>query len=567
MPYPHLNMEAVLKEDPESFKSYFKRLQYHFKANNITDGDMKKAIMCSTAGDMLFRQIMKLCKPKDVDDVSYKEICEKLNKHYDPEICKFSRIVQFRERKQKEGESFKQYLAELRLLVEGCGYADVDAELLAQVLTGLREERFVTKLLNVEELTLVRAEKLLNNYEDALKAVGVMYPRASASGTADTAASTVHWAGNNAKNNKHGKNSSHSKEEEGQCYRCNGDHNPYDCNYMHSMCNYCQRYGHIQKACRTKKFNEARSSNHDGQSAKNGDDEGTPAYNKKQQHHPARGRGRGGQNHKNQVHHFTESQAPRSLFFEPQEENGWQQCAPSLHHIKSVSDEKSAITCTPTVEGVQLKMQVDSGSHNSVIGLEDYINHFHDHKLDKSDQYLTTWGESNKNTLQVYGVFHVNVVHNNHKSKLPLHVLREDGPALLGRAWFSALGIGVTVSNPDSEQTNPVSTLTPRKSVSEPLTNQSEGVPTSTVLTPKSVTSKAGGLPVSPRAFRSNPEPTKKKSSGRGPPTGFVNQRAQGGPRSTAAGVNDPYVPSQHEPPDGWSSRWSELSGWDPGTE
>ena len=57
---------------------------------------------------------------------------------------------------------------------------------------------------------------------------------------------------------------------------------------------------------------------------------------------------------------------------------------------------------------------------------------------------LDTWGEK-RPALKVFGMFTAEVKLHGHTALLPVCVMAEDGPSLLGRSWFKSLGVGITV--------------------------------------------------------------------------------------------------------------------------
>ena len=102
--------------------------------------------------------------------------------------------------------------------------------------------------------------------------------------------------------------------------------------------------------------------------------------------------------------------------------------------IKRLQGKSSDIIwLTPKVEGVDLKMELDTGSCISVISQEDYKDNFSHIPLQKSDELLKTFtGEK----ISPLGVIPVHVEYNGQCKTLQLYVVTHKSQPLFGRAWL-----------------------------------------------------------------------------------------------------------------------------------
>ncbi|XP_049886758.1 uncharacterized protein K02A2.6-like [Pectinophora gossypiella] len=103
-----------------------------------------------------------------------------------------------------------------------------------------------------------------------------------------------------------------------------------------------------------------------------------------------------------------------------------------------------------TINGVPLVMEVDSGSARSILPHSVYKQHEREfpEPLLPFNKNLITW---TIDELKIRGETVVDVTYKHKNSKLPLIVSCGKGPALLGRAWFEALGISVRYSVAEEE--------------------------------------------------------------------------------------------------------------------
>ncbi|XP_064468560.1 uncharacterized protein K02A2.6-like [Ornithodoros turicata] len=101
--------------------------------------------------------------------------------------------------------------------------------------------------------------------------------------------------------------------------------------------------------------------------------------------------------------------------------------------IKEIQDGKSdPIGVTMTVNGFPLTMELDTGAAVSVISAHDFKATFGYGQFQKTDLKLRTYtGEE----VAPLGVVQVQVQYNNQAASLPLYVVHQPGPPLLGRQW------------------------------------------------------------------------------------------------------------------------------------
>ncbi|CAC5415746.1 unnamed protein product [Mytilus coruscus] len=101
--------------------------------------------------------------------------------------------------------------------------------------------------------------------------------------------------------------------------------------------------------------------------------------------------------------------------------------------MNNIKSSKDVMWVTPTVEGVTLKMELDTGSAVSVISQADFSKSLGHVKLIEATITLQTYsGES----IKPLGCANVKVHYKGEAHVLPLYVVPKGGPPLFGREWL-----------------------------------------------------------------------------------------------------------------------------------
>ena len=92
--------------------------------------------------------LTNLVAPRKPGELSYKQICEQLQKHFSPKPVKIAERFRFYNRRQLAEETAADYLAELRKLVMHCEFGEfLEDALCDRLVCGLKDEGTQRRLL------------------------------------------------------------------------------------------------------------------------------------------------------------------------------------------------------------------------------------------------------------------------------------------------------------------------------------------------------------------------------------------------------------------------------------
>ena len=158
------------EEGTESWELYQERLEQHFIAHDITDDGKKRALLLSFCGKKTFHLISSLLSPDKASDTSYSKICERLKDHFDPAASEIVLRYKLYRTNRHQDRSVADFLAQLRDYARGCNFGEsLDAMLRDRLVLGINEDSIQRRLLSEPELTLVKALKIAQAQETAMK--------------------------------------------------------------------------------------------------------------------------------------------------------------------------------------------------------------------------------------------------------------------------------------------------------------------------------------------------------------------------------------------------------------
>ncbi|XP_038069806.1 uncharacterized protein K02A2.6-like [Patiria miniata] len=368
----------------EDWPTYIERLDQYFAANAITD-DRKVPAFISLIGPKTYGLLKNLIAPEKPSTKSYTELVDVLRKHLAPKPLVIAERFRFHKRDQREGESVTAYLAELRRLTEYCEFGSyLNDALRDRLVCGLRAGNITKRLLAEAKLTFKKAIEIATAMEaaakDAVEFQQQLKPETSvhkfAAKPQPTSTST--------------------------CYRCGkSGHSPNQCHFKDATCHGCNKKGHIRPVCRSSASPQQAS---------------RPRNSRK-------GRPQGGKAKAKPMKSVEEASSDDDMTYVGR------LGVNNLDHRKD-----STIWLTPSINGTNIRMELDTGSAVSVISKADYQRHFANSKLESTPVKLQTYtGEK----VSPVGCLQVDICYQEQRHTGLLYVVQRGGPALFGRDWLA----------------------------------------------------------------------------------------------------------------------------------
>ena len=108
----------------EDWNTYVERLKFYFEANGVEAAAKKRAIFLSSSGAETFKLVCSLAAPTNPRELSFAQLVDLLNKHYNPKKAAAVQRYKFNSRIRQPGESIATYVAELKKLAVHCGFEE-----------------------------------------------------------------------------------------------------------------------------------------------------------------------------------------------------------------------------------------------------------------------------------------------------------------------------------------------------------------------------------------------------------------------------------------------------------
>lgn len=388
----------------------------------------KVKFLIASVGAKVYSKLRLLAVPKSPTELTFAETRKLLQAEYVRTPLVHVAQHTFRQRMQKEGESFRDFYNALKELSRDCGFASTDRlkeELKAQIISGIRDRKtqsyyFMSKNLSLDEV-VAKAEV------DELAVNSIDHFRKPADSKVDASINKItdpvrrknafqkkpnRFRRGSTPHPNQSLTSSASASTGGSviCYRCaKPGHKAPSCHYRNATCNKCQRTGHIAAAC-GKARESFRPSSYQ-----------PPAATGVNQLEP---------------YEIVPIHTLREQYFEIVEMN-------SLQNRGSigVNDPTKKVMVELQIEGKPAKFEADSGSKYAVMSKADFDRLGLSKELHPCFIVLQTYSHD---YINVIGCIYVNV---SYKSRFArdLRLLLVDGnyDAVFGREWLFALNIAL----------------------------------------------------------------------------------------------------------------------------
>lgn len=385
-----IGVVGEFKEREDTWNNYIARLSQFFVANDITAEAKKKAVLLSSVGPKMFKLMCNLAQPKQPHEYTFDEIVTLVRGHQSPRPSVIVSRFRFNSRVRKPEESVREYVAELRKLSEHCNYgAQLNEMLRDRLVCGIAQTRVQTKLLAEKDLTFDRALEIATAMETARE-----NSQCIGAGMADKSNPINFIKKGGARDiSSSSKMKMNSISKSKPCFRCgNNGHDPKDCKFKDMKCYECQKIGHPKFNCKSVA------------------DKKKPVVKKN--------------------YDLTEEDISEDMY--------------GLFAIDSSSGTVRSPGLKPLVTDLfvnneKVPFHVDTGAALTIMSQSAY-NKLFSMKLKESYKVLKTY---TGDRVSVAGEVDVEVSANKggEKKVLPLLIVRDEGPNLVGRNWLSDVQI------------------------------------------------------------------------------------------------------------------------------
>ena len=368
-------------EAKEDWPQYVERLGHFFEANGIEEEGKKRSIFLTVVGPTVFKLLRNLVSPAKPGEKTYEDLVQLLTEHYKPIPSETVQRYKFHSRFRKPGESVATFVAELRSLAEFCNFgASLEAMLRDRVVCGINDSAIQRRLLAEVPLSFDKALKLAQGMETAAQNVKELQ------GGTQSSSREVNKVTPQVKG-KHARSAPQFKgKSDHTCFRCGkAGHLASKCKFKDAQCYHCGKSGHVQAAC----YGKAK-----GTAKKPG---------------PPR---------------------PVQPVQEQEETEEY-----SLFRL-GPANKGSPYNVMVEVDGQSVTMEVDTGAAVSLMSEVTFKELWADRSVDPSTVRLCSYsGEA----IPVVGKAEVTISYKKQVAKVPLVVVKGEGPSLFGRNWLEQI--------------------------------------------------------------------------------------------------------------------------------
>ena len=249
-----------------NWKRFKQRFQLYLQAIGGDDkSDSQKIAMLLTVAGSSAIEVYNTFTFTEEEAGKYDIVIKKFDDYCSPMKNETYERYVFRCRLQKEGESFEQFLTDIRLKCKSCNFGDISDSLIRdQIVIGILDFKVKERLLRETDLTLAKAIKICQAVETAQAQMKTFEKHDD---DHDATGQTVHavnrqnknnrqWSKKNDKQNykseKHGPKSTSQQKYVKLCKRCGSTHGPNDCPAIGKTCFKCNGKNHYSHMCFTK---------------------------------------------------------------------------------------------------------------------------------------------------------------------------------------------------------------------------------------------------------------------------------------------------------------------------
>lgn len=228
-------------ENEENFDSFMERFEAFLDIQNVPTTKRGK-VLISSLNARLYNLLKNLLAPENPAEKDFNTLKKVLKDHLSPKALIIPSRHMFINRKQNEGESISNYIAELRSLAIPCEYKEdmLNTMLRDVFVSGLRDRNILDRLFQEDDIDLENTLKIALSMEKAVKGANEIMGK-----SAEMKAFKANKKGSKFSKQRYEKNKNETKKtaknKNESCIRCLGNHSKNNCWFKSSECRYCHR--------------------------------------------------------------------------------------------------------------------------------------------------------------------------------------------------------------------------------------------------------------------------------------------------------------------------------------
>lgn len=362
------------------------RMENFFIANGIKSEERKRALFLNALDDPAYKLITNLCIPTAPEEKEYKELIKVFDKHFLGGESVFASRYKFYFAMKEPTESVNDWIARLRSLAANCAFEGrLEANLLDRFVLGFNKGPIRDRLFE-EDAKKVKWDAIVT-IATSKEASTHCYDLTGAGPPTSPAVKKepVNYVKSQNKNEKQG-SSKH-------CTVCGATwHEAAKCRFKGYKCKICKVKGHLRSVCPDKAKEPKTPANH-----------------------------KGGKTEKT---HFV------------REASDDDEC---LYNVMEGKDSEYRICLT--LNSQEFCFDVDTGCYSTIVPKKLFEEKFPDTTPTPCTKTFTTYLQEKTSPV---GCVTVDVGYRGKKvPNLVFYVVETEGPPLLGRSWFKALGFSI----------------------------------------------------------------------------------------------------------------------------
>lgn len=241
---------AEFSPEIHQFNEWKERLEIHFLDVDADNEKSQKSALLKNLGTQAYKLLRALAHPKLPSELTYKELCSSLEKHFMPPTIIFRERAIFSNASKHFDESVSDWFARVKALALRCKFSNLDEAIRDRFIIGMmaNDERIFDKLCEEDEkLTADSAfTKALIHETKSKSKVSTEVNFIRSQGQRDSRA-PAGYSNNN--NNTKAANGNQTKRE--PCKHCGWkSHKSAACKYKEAICAQCGRKGHLKQTKR-----------------------------------------------------------------------------------------------------------------------------------------------------------------------------------------------------------------------------------------------------------------------------------------------------------------------------